>query len=178
VPKLLRALELSGCIVTLDAMGCQKEIVKEIKEADAEYVLAFKGNQGQTHAEVKSYLDDAISRQAKELAYVEVVDKGHERQEVWRYWQSGRLDWFEGRSAWEGLQSVGVVEAVREIGGQRTVERRYYLSSLLNLIKADQQKKKRSLKGQMKGTGWDNRCLLHLLARIFHSANDFWERVR
>ncbi|MFO1477168.1 MAG: ISAs1 family transposase [Verrucomicrobiota bacterium] len=130
VPKLLRALELSGCIVTLDAMGCQKEIAKEIKEADADYVLALKGNQGQTHQEVKSYLDDAISRQAKELAYAEVVDKGHGRLEVRRYWQSGRLDWFEDREAWEGLQSVGVVEAVREIGGQRTVERRYYLSSL------------------------------------------------
>jgi predicted transposase YbfD/YdcC len=215
VPKLLRALELSGCIVTLDAMGCQKEIAKEIKEADAEYVLALKGNQGQTHAEIKSYLDDAISRQAKELAYVEVADKGHGRLEVRRYWQSSRLDWFENRSAWEGLQSVGVVESVREIGGQQTVERRYYLSSLsvdvnrfaravrshwsienqlhwvldvnfnedqsrarsgyasenlatlrrwaLNLIKSDQQKKKRSLKGRMKAAGWDNRYLLHLL---------------
>src|SRR4029079_8788038 len=59
VPKLLRVLELAGCIVTLDAMGCQKEIAKEIKKADADYVLALKGNQGQAHAEIKSYLDDA-----------------------------------------------------------------------------------------------------------------------
>lgn len=215
VPRLLRALELAGCIVTLDAMGCQKAIAKEIKEADAEYVLALKGNQGQTHAEVKSYLDDAIARKTKELAYVETVDKGHGRMEVRRYWQSGKLDWFAGRSDWEGLQSVGVVEAVRELNGQPSVERRYYLSSLsvevnrfaravrghwgienqlhwvmdvnfaedqsraregyasenlatlrrwaLNLIKADQQKKKRSLSGRMKAAGWDNRYLLHLL---------------
>src|SRR5579871_5517331 len=215
VPKLLRALELSGCIVTLDAMGCQKEIAREIKEADADYVLALKGNQSQTHAEIKSYLDEAIERKAKELAHVETVEKGHGRLEIRRYWQSSQLAWFENREQWEGLQSVGVVEAEREINGQRSVERRYYLSSLgveinrfaravrshwsienqlhwvmdvnfnedqnrarsgfasenlatlrrwaLNLIKTDQQKKKRSLKGRMKAAGWDNRYLLHLL---------------
>jgi predicted transposase YbfD/YdcC len=130
VPKLLRALELAGCIVTLDAMGCQKNIAKEIKEADADYVLALKGNQGQTHAEVKSYLDDAIARGAKGLAFVETVDKGHGRLEVRRYWQSDDLKWFADRADWEGLQSVGVVEAIREINGQSSVERRYYLSSL------------------------------------------------
>jgi predicted transposase YbfD/YdcC len=58
VPQLLRALELSGCIVTLDAMGCQKEIVREIKEADADYVLALKGNQETVHREAKEFLDD------------------------------------------------------------------------------------------------------------------------
>lgn len=215
VPQLLRVLELAGCIVTLDAMGCQKQIAREIQEADAEYVLALKGNQGRTHAEIKSYLDDAIAQGARELAFVETVDKGHGRLEVRRYWQSGRLDWFEGRCDWEGLQSVGVVESERESKGKRTVERRYYLSSLhvdagrlaravrghwaienqlhwvmdvlfkedqsrarsgyaaenlatlrrwaLNLIKCDQQKKKRSLKGRMKAAGWDNRYLLHLL---------------
>jgi len=57
VPELLRVLELSGCIVTLDAMGCQKKIAKEIVEADADYVLALKGNQETVHAEVKSFLD-------------------------------------------------------------------------------------------------------------------------
>src|SRR5215471_3784238 len=57
VPELLRVLELSGCIVTLDAMGCQKKIAKEIIEADADYVLALKGNQETVHQEVKSFLD-------------------------------------------------------------------------------------------------------------------------
>ncbi len=61
VPQLLRALELSCCIVTLDAMGCQKEIAREIKEADADYVLALKGNQETVHREVKEFLDDAVA---------------------------------------------------------------------------------------------------------------------
>src|SRR6185437_2204782 len=61
VPQLLRVLELAGCIVTLDAMGCQKEIAKEIKEADAEYVLALKGNQETVHREVKEFLDEVVA---------------------------------------------------------------------------------------------------------------------
>ena len=59
-------------------------------------------------------MDEAIGRKAKELVYVEILDKGHGRLETRRYWQSGRLEWFEDREAWEGLQSVGVLEAVRE----------------------------------------------------------------
>jgi predicted transposase YbfD/YdcC len=143
VPQLLRVLELAGCIVTVDAMGCQKTIAKEIIEADADYVLALKGNQETVHAEVKSYLDDTILQQAQaatrkvpvkpipELAYTETVEKDHGRLEIRRHWQSGRLEWFADRAKWEGLRSVGVVESVRQVGREeQTVERRYYLSSL------------------------------------------------
>lgn len=140
VPQLLRALELAGCIVTLDAMGCQKAIAKEIQEADAEYVLALKGNQGQCHEEIQRYLDDAVARHLEKaparknpvpLAYTETVEKDHGRLETRRYWQSGELDWFAGQGEWEGLRSVGVVESVRQVGtAVPTVERRYYLSSL------------------------------------------------
>lgn len=144
VPELLRVLELSGCIVTLDAMGCQKNIAKEIQEADADYVLALKGNQGTAHEEVKTYLDDAVAQSQKtapkpvrgrqsrpELAFLETVEKDHGRLETRRYWQSGDIEWFEDREEWEGLRSVGLVESVRQVGAQvPTVERRYYLSSL------------------------------------------------
>ena len=60
VPELLRVLELSGCIVTVDAMGCQKKIAKEIVESDADYVLALKGNQERMHEEVKEFLDETL----------------------------------------------------------------------------------------------------------------------
>ena len=143
LPKLLRALELTGCIVTVDAMGTQKQIAKEIQEADADYVMALKGNHEVVHAEVKTFLDATVteakatrpagvrpSRAAAALATWETVEKDHGRQETRRYYQSGELDWFADRSKWEGLQSVGLVEAVREVGGKQTVERRYYLSSL------------------------------------------------
>lgn len=130
VPELLRSLELAGCIVTLDAMGCQKQIAREIIDADADYVLALKGNQGTAHQEIRSFLEDAIARKDPSLAYWESVEKGHGRIETRRYWQSDRIAWFGDKAAWDSLRSVGVVEATREIDGKISTERRYYLSSL------------------------------------------------
>jgi len=143
VPELLRVLELSGCIVTLDAMGCQKNIAKEIIEADAAYVLALKGNQETVHAEVQSFLDSTleakkrprpkgavVAKEVESLQALETVEKDHGRLETRRYYQSDSLDWFADKAKWEGLASIGMVESVREIDGQATVERRYYLSSL------------------------------------------------
>ena len=143
VPELLRVLELSGCIVTLDAMGCQKKIAREIIEADADYVLALKGNQETVHEEVKSFLDATIveaqavrpvgakaPKAAATLAHVQTVEKDHGRLETRDYYQSDGLTWFADLAKWEGLKSVGMVESQREINGVKTVERRYYLSSL------------------------------------------------
>jgi predicted transposase YbfD/YdcC len=143
LPALLRVLELSGCIVTVDAMGCQKKIAKEIVEADADYVLALKGNHETVHEEVKAFLDELVrersapqpvgaqpSKAAATLASYETVEKDHGRLETRRYYQSAAIDWFADRPDWEGLRSVGMVESTREIEGQRTVERRYYLTSL------------------------------------------------
>jgi len=140
LPELLRALELAGCIVTVDAMGKQKKIAQEIIEADADYVLALKGNHETVHEEVKSFLDATlVEKQSKplrpsvaatKLAVHETVEKDHGRIETRRYYQSAALDWFADRAKWAGLQTVGMVEAIREIGAHRTAERRYYLSSL------------------------------------------------
>src|SRR5512133_3369136 len=114
VPELLRVLELSGCIVTIDAMGCQKKIAREIIEADADYVLALKGNQETVHAEVKAFLDSALaerqspravgaklSKEAAGLAQLETVEKDHGRLETRRYYQSDQLGWFADGSKWE-----------------------------------------------------------------------------
>lgn len=144
VPTLLRALELTGCIVTTDAMGCQKKIAREIIEADADYVLALKGNHETVHEEVASFLDHEIARHAAPappgmtgapapavtFATLETADKGHGRLEIRRYYQSTDLGWFADLDEWEGLKSVGMVESIREIKGVQSIERRYYLSSL------------------------------------------------
>jgi predicted transposase YbfD/YdcC len=143
LPELLRVLELAGCIVTIDAMGCQKKIAKEIIEADADYVLALKGNQEKVHQEIKTFLDSTLAEQKKKrpagalipkevaaLQHCQTVEKDHGRMETRRYYQSDYLDWFADKAKWEGLRSVGLVESVRELGGKVTVERRYYLCSL------------------------------------------------
>jgi predicted transposase YbfD/YdcC len=135
IPELLRALELAGCVVTLDAMGCQKEIAREIREADADYVLALKGNHGTLYQEVKAFLNDAVQRQEKHLAQHQTVEKDHGRIETRRYWITAQLGWLADHPQWEGLQSVGLVEALREVKGQVTVERRYYLTSLPAMAK-------------------------------------------
>ncbi len=156
VPELLRVLELAGCIVTLDAMGCQKKIAKEIVEADADYVLALKGNQEKVHEEVKSFLDATleqkntkrpkgavIPKEVETLKEFETVEKDHGRMETRRYYLSDYLDWFADKAKWEGLSSVGMVESLREINGKITLERRYYLSSL----KLDVQTFARAVRG-------------------------------
>jgi predicted transposase YbfD/YdcC len=143
LPELLRVLELAGCIVTVDAMGCQKKVAQEIVEADADYVLALKGNQETVHDEVKTFLEDAVAQRtaarapgaklspaAANLAVLETVEKDHGRLETRRYYQSADLGWFADRAKWPGLQSVGMVESVREVDGQPKLERRCYLASL------------------------------------------------
>ena len=143
LPQLLRVLELSGCIITIDAMGCQKKIAKEIVEADADYVLALKGNHEIVHQEVKDFLDMTLAEKQKpqpkgaklseaavKLAALETVEKDHGRLETRRYYQSMELGWFADLKEWEALKSVGMVESIREVDGKATSERRYYLSSL------------------------------------------------
>jgi predicted transposase YbfD/YdcC len=144
IPELLAALALKGCIVTIDAMGCQKEIAAAIVDKGADYVLTLKGNQGVAHGEIKEYFDDAIppgTRKAVVKAgaifdFRETLDKGHGRIELRRYWQSVDIGWFQDLKRWKGLTSIGMVESRRTVKGKRAVERRYYLSSLpLNAAK-------------------------------------------
>lgn len=119
LPELLCRLGLSGCIVTVDAMGTQKKSVKEIREADADYVLVLKGNHEAVHAEVKTFPDETaaglsqpcpkgarLSHAAAPLAVLETVEKDHGRLETRRYYQSAALDWFADLAKRARLRSV------------------------------------------------------------------------
>ncbi len=133
IPELLKILDLEGCIVTIDAMGCQKEIVKEIVAQEADYVISLKGNQGTLHQEVKDYLDWAQRTGFKEIKsdYFETLGKDHGRIEERKCWVTEEIGWLEQKGEWKNLKSVVLVEAIREvIGGAKTVERRYFISSL------------------------------------------------
>lgn len=132
VPALLRSLELAGCIVTADALNCQKNIAKEISEADADYVLTLKANHGTAYEEVSRFLADARQRNFAGVAhdFVETTDKEHGRFEIRRYWITEQIDWFADRTQWEKLRSFALVESEREVAGQRRVEQRVFLSSL------------------------------------------------
>ncbi len=88
LPALLQVLALTGCIVTIDAMGCQTEIVKTIVAQEADYVLSLKGNQGTLHREVQELFAHAHATHFQEVAhdFHETVNKGHGRLEVRRHW--------------------------------------------------------------------------------------------
>lgn len=132
IPELLRALKLAGCIVTIDAMGCQTKIASEIVAAQADYVLALKGNQSTLHEEVKGFLEDAQAGGFPEIAhdFLETNERGHGRVETRRYWITEDIDWLTPHAQWEKLRTVGMVESIREIHGQVTVERRFYICSI------------------------------------------------
>lgn len=134
IPELLKILNLAGCIVTIDAIGCQREIVEEIINQEADYVISLKGNQGSLHQQVKDYLDWAERIKFKDIRYdyyETELEKDHGRIEQRRCWVSEEIDWLEEKAEWKNLKSVVLVEAEREvIGGKKTVERRYFISSL------------------------------------------------
>jgi len=126
IPQLLRLLDLAGCVVTVDALGTQKSIAQDITTAEADYVLALKGNHETAFEEVRLFLDDWATAHPPR----ETVDKDHGRLEVRRAWLSSDITWFQEHTAWPGLTTFGMVEAQRTVQGQVQTQRRYYLSSL------------------------------------------------
>ena len=133
IPKLLDVLDIQGCIVTIDAMGAQKEIAKQIVEQGAHYVLSLKGNQGNLHQDVQQLFDWASKTKFKEIEHevYETIDKGHGRIEKRRYYLLENVEHLVDAQQWVGLQRVGMIESERRLKGQpATTERRYYLTSL------------------------------------------------
>lgn len=132
IPELLDTLELKGCTVTIDAMGCQTAIAKKIRGNRGDYVLGLKGNQGTLHAEAVNFFDQAIEVGMEEAGceYHNTVEKGHGRIEKREVWITSSLEWLEGSDEWEGLQSLVCVRSTRQEKGKTTVEKRYYISSL------------------------------------------------
>ena len=133
IPLLLELLELRGCIVTIDAMGCQTEIAEKIISRQADYVLSLKGNQGRMHEEVAEYFAWAEKTNFKDIEYdyCRTLEKDHGRIEERRCFVTEDIEWFTEKAAWMDLRSFIMVEARREVLGQTTsVERRYFISSL------------------------------------------------
>lgn len=126
-------LELHGCIVTIDAMGTQKEIAKQIVEGGGDYILSLKGNQGNLHQDVCQLFEWARKSDFKDMTYEfhQTVEGGHGRVEIRRYWLLDSVEHLVDAHLWPNLTRVGLVEAERRLPGQApTLEQRYYLLSL------------------------------------------------
>lgn len=127
IPKLMDILDLKGCVVTADAMNCQKKIASKAVEKKADYVLALKDNHPVAHKEIRIFMDNFHE---KNPSGFETIDKGHGRIEIRKYWQTTDIDWFHDKMEWKGLKSFCMVEATREIQGQVQKSSRYFISSL------------------------------------------------
>jgi predicted transposase YbfD/YdcC len=134
LPALLRLLDVQGCVVTMDAMGCQKELAGQIVAQGGDYVLGLKGNQGHLHEEVQYFFAEAQRQgwQNVPYDYHETAEKDHGRIEIRRCWLVAEvaIDWLERQDQWPGLASIAAIEAERRRGTKVTKETRYYISSL------------------------------------------------
>jgi predicted transposase YbfD/YdcC len=134
LPDLLRQLALAGCLVTIDAMGAQREIAQMILDRDGDYVLALKGNQGTLAQDVELSFATAQADGCGGVRHDETqtIETGHGRIETRRALvidDPAVLDWVQAQHAWPGLQAIGMVHAERRIGSERSSEDRFYLLS-------------------------------------------------
>lgn len=135
IPALLEVLALSGCMVTVDAIGCQTTIARTVRQRDADYVLALKGNQPRLATEVADLFADALGEQARayQVQTAQTVEKGHgrvERRCCWTIADPAVIAWLDPDGVWPDLRTIACVEGERRVEETVTTERRYYLSSL------------------------------------------------
>ncbi len=131
IPELLDMLELQGCLVTIDAMGCQKDIAEKIIEKGGDYVLALKANQKNLHEEIKDYFDDAIENDFRDtkVYQFQTTEKDHGRLESRQYYVTNDIDDLFEVKSWPGIKSIAMVLAQRKIDGEISQEKRYYICS-------------------------------------------------
>jgi predicted transposase YbfD/YdcC len=131
IPLLLDLLDVKGCLVTIDALGCQTAIADKIIAQEADYVLACKGNQERIHTDVQHLFTELLSQEQTPsvLDYLKTTHEGHGRREIREVWTTVQLESLRDRERWSKLQSLACVRSERTSAGETTVETRFYLSS-------------------------------------------------
>jgi len=129
IPTLLDLLELKDCIITIDAMGCQKEIAEKIVNAEADYVFGLKGNQGTLHEDVKLYFED----EKASFCTNKDTEKDHGRIETRQYFLETNIDWLCQKPDWTGLNAIGMVKSSVFEKGNLREEKRYFITSLTDI---------------------------------------------
>jgi predicted transposase YbfD/YdcC len=132
IPALLDMMSIEGAVVTIDAMGCQRNIARKIIDKKADYILALKGNQTKLREDVEIFVDEQKPLQYKDatISTHETTDADHGRVETRKYTVLHDVEWLQERHDWPGLKGVVVVESKREIAGKITNETRFYITSL------------------------------------------------
>jgi len=129
IPKLLKLIEIAGCLVTIDAMGCQTEIAKTIIEQGADYLLAVKGNQRHLQQDIKKLFAE-VPGKTDDHDQVSELNRGRqETRECWIISTPEHLSRIRNHQAWRNLTQVALVKCTRTVKGKTTTESRYYISS-------------------------------------------------
>lgn len=127
IPKLLKELDITDCVITIDAIGCQKQIAKQIIDQKGHYCLAVKTNQLLLYEEIKEYFSYAEKEEAEKLSTYETLEKNHGRIEKRKYWISSDIGYLTGKEKWKNLKTIGKVESIRKMDEKRSFETRYYI---------------------------------------------------
>lgn len=132
IPELLRGLDLQGATVTIDAAGCQKRIVAEIREGKGNYMIALKGNQETLKDEAENFFTQArnVDYEGTECKRESSCEKDHGRTDEREIVVTNQLDWLECRSLWKDLKSLIEVTSRRTVKGETTEAKRFYISNL------------------------------------------------
>ena len=133
IPRLLELLEIKKCIITIDAIGCQKSIASDIIQKKADFVLGVKKNQSALHDDCVQYFENILLKQSEpslKTGIFETIDKAHGRIEIRRCRQSTELAWLPSTKQWKGARSVLRVECERQSNTGISREVRYFISSL------------------------------------------------
>ena len=132
IPELLKLLDVSGALITIDAMGCQKEIAAQIRQKGGDYVLAVKGNQPKLHEQVEKAIDEALEKDAEEVDEHQTVERGHGRRETRTYMIAAAPKSVDPEGSWRDLKAVGMAISERtDSQGRASVETRYFILSRL-----------------------------------------------
>jgi len=132
IPKLLDTLAISGCLVTIDAMGCQKAIAAKIIECRADYLLAVKGNQETLADEVNNFFSqaEAVDFEGVDHVYYKFEETNRGRQEIREVWVTNDVNWLPMLEDWKGLRSIMMVKTKRLVKSKLETETRYYICSM------------------------------------------------
>jgi len=132
IPLLLDLLDIRGATITMDAMGCQFAIADKIVDAQADYVLALKGNQGEFHDDIKLFLENHLDSEFKNITHTasKITTGDHGRIEQRNVWLTADIKWLvERHPRWKSIKGIAIVDSMREVRGQVSHEKRLYITS-------------------------------------------------
>lgn len=159
IPELLKLLDINGCIITIDAMGTQKEIAKEIIKGNGDYILALKENHKTLHDDVELFFkEDVLGQNSAHLAeqglYYKTMDNSHGRLETRQYYVWNDIEWLFQKNDWIGLEGIGLCISSREENENKSVEYSYFIHSIKGCTAELFGKSKRSHWGVENSLHW------------------------